>query len=303
MFETELARFNERPLNLIRRTIGSRKQIRGKIQRASHTLANYVQPKRIESRVERLRALGYIGGDPNRTQFIFGSVDMFRFFIVPCAADYYRSKNITFAFHAFLRFLDDPATMMDPTGFLSHRDAIIGHLMQVTHADPIYDLQLLAAIPDGLAELEAQLIQMIDGSHPRADSIGAIIEDPDYHQRLLVNVREFRADPATCKPMQRENVVNNPYFAEIAGTFGDLPSAIGYFASLPDRPLPALRRLLRVRRFPRRHVEPAANDTTDDSASVADGAGAASGVPTAVVNIAKARRRLASGRSRRSLVG
>ncbi|PRP96197.1 hypothetical protein [Enhygromyxa salina] len=285
MIDTELARFSERPLTLLRRTLGTRQEIRGKVERASHTLANYANPKRVEARFERLRALGYIGGGPNRTQFIFGSMDMFRFFIVPCAADYYRSKNITFAFHALLRFLDDPASMMDPTGFMSHRDAIIGHLMQVTHADPIYDLQLLAAIDDGLVELESQLVQILDGTHPRAASIGAIIEDPEYHERLLAHVREFMLDPTRCKPMQRDNVVSNPFFAEIARTFGDLPSAIGYFASLPDRPLPALRRLLRTREFPRQSsrsrsqtVEPAANDfdhTDDDAPHQVEGGQAA----------------------------
>ncbi len=249
---------------MIRRTLGTRQQVRGKLQRAGYALANYMFPARIEERLQRLRTLGYVGADPNRTQLFFGSLDMFRFFIIPCAADYYRSKEISFAFHALLRVLDDPASMMDPTGFMSHRDAIIGHLMQVTHADPIYDLQLLAAIPDGLEELERQLLAILDGTHPRAASIGAIIEDPEYHGRLLQHVREFKADPAHCKPLLRENVANNPYFAEIANTFGDLPSAMGYFASLPDRPLPALRRLFRVRKFPKRGVsnfEPAANDT------------------------------------------
>ena len=269
MSDTELARFSERPLELIRRTLGDREQIRGKVDRAGYALANYAFPDRIEERVRNLRNLGYIGARPNRTQLIFGSLDMFRFFIIPCAADYYRSKDISFVFHALLRFLDDPASMMDPTGFLSHRDAIIGHLMQVTHADPIYDLQLLAAIPEGLEELEKQLLQMLDGTHPRAESIGAIIEDPAYHERLLEHVREFRADPAACKPLLRENVENNPSFAEIADTFGDLPSAIGYFASLPDRPVPALRRLLRTRRFPGRSAQvplTAANDGLVDSA-------------------------------------
>jgi hypothetical protein len=258
-----LARFSEGPLTLLRRTLGDRKTIRGKVQRAGYALANYANPKRIEGRLSKLRELGYLGGTPNRTQLVFGSVDMFRFFIIPCAADYYRSKDITFVFHALLRFLDDPASMMDPTGFMSHRDAIIGHLMQVTHADPIYDLQLLAAIPDGLDELEKQLLQILDGTHPRSESIGAIIEDPHYHQRLLEHVREFRANPAGCKPLLRENVANNPHFAEIAQTFGDLPSAIGYFASLPDRPGAALLRLLRTREFPRSAsptIEPAAND-------------------------------------------
>lgn len=265
MSDSNLARFSERPLTLIRRTLGSRDEVRGKIQRAGYAIANYAFPRRIESRLERLRELGYVGQNPNRTQLIFGSVDMFRFFIIPCAADYYRSKDISFVFHALLRFLDDPASMMDPTGFMSHRDAIIGHLMQVTHADPIYDLQLLAAIPDGLDELERQVVQILDGTHPRAESIGAIIEDPGYHQRLLEHVREFRADPAHVKPLLRENVANNPHFAAIAGTFGDLPSAIGYFASLPDRPLTAIRRLVRTREFPKgmdRVVEPAANDTS-----------------------------------------
>lgn len=266
MDDETLARFRERPLTLLRRTLGDRKTIRGKLERAGYALANYAKPERIEGRVHRLGELGYIGGMPNRTQLVFGSLDMFRFFIIPCAADYYRSKNITFAFHALLRFLDDPASMMDPTGFMSHRDAIIGHLMQVTHADPVYDLQLLSAIPDGLDELEKQLLQMLDGTHPRAESIGAIIEDAGYHRRLLGHLREFRADPARCKPLLRENVANNPHFAAIAETFGDLPSAIGYFASLPSRPGAALRRLLRTREFPRKpsalvtDIERAAND-------------------------------------------
>jgi hypothetical protein len=264
------SRFSERPITLIRRTLGTRKQVRGKLHRAGYALANYVFPRRIEDRLQRLRTLGYVGSNPNRTQLIFGSLDMFRFFIIPCAADYYRSKDISFAFHALLRVLDDPASMMDPTGFMSHRDAIIGHLMQVTHADPIYDLQLLAAIPDGLEELERQLLTVMDGTHPRAASIGAIIEDPGYHARLLAHVREFRADPANCKPLLRENVVNNPHFAEIANTFGDLPSAMGYFASLPNRPLPALRRLFRVRSFPKNKVlgiGAAANDSAENTDS------------------------------------
>lgn len=261
MDETIPARLHERPLKLLRRAIGTRKEVRGKLQRARYTLGNLAFPERIENRVEKLQELGYVGGKPNRTQLVFGSVDMFRFFIIPCAADYYRSKDISFVFHVLLRVLDDPASMMDPTGFMTHPDAIIGHLMQVTHADPIYDLQLLAAIEGGLDELERQLLQMLDGTHPRANSILAIVEDAGYHERLLTHVREFKQDPANCKPLLRENVANNPHFAHIADTFGDLPSAIGYFASLPDRPLLALRRLIRTRRFPIPTYGAAANDS------------------------------------------
>ncbi len=266
--EEVLARFRERKWTLIRRTIGDRKALRGKVERAGYALANYAFPRRIEGRLQRLQELGYVERIPNRTQMIFGSLDMFRHFIVPCAADYYRSKDITFAFHALLRFLDDPASMMDPTGFMSHRDAIIGHLMQVTHADPIYDLQLLSAHEDGLDQLERQVEQMIDGTHPRAESIGAIIEDPDYHRRLLQHVREFRADPTHCRPLLRENVESNPHFAEIAEVFGSLYTTIEYFASLPERPLAALLRALRSRSFqkpPSPERPPAANDAGPQS--------------------------------------
>ncbi|MFV8752035.1 hypothetical protein ACNOYE_15930 [Nannocystaceae bacterium ST9] len=242
------ARFRESPWTLIRRTIGDRQALRGKLERAWHALANYAFPRRIEGRLRTLLQLGHIRRIPNRTQMILGSLDMFRFFIVPCAADYYRSKSIGFGFHALLRWLDDPASMMDPTGFMSHRDAIIGHLLQVTHADPIYDLQLLSAHEDGLDQLELQIEQMLAGTHPRSESIGAIIEDPEYHARLRDHVREFRINP-DCARLRRENIDRNPEFHEVAAVFGDLFSAIEYFASLPDRPGPALLYWLRTREF------------------------------------------------------
>jgi hypothetical protein len=244
------ARFRERPWALIRRTIGDREVIRGKVERAGHTLANLLDRRRVEDRLRILQESGQITVAPNRTQMLFGALDMFRFFIVPCAADYYRSKDISFGFHALLRVLDDPASMMDPTGFMSHPDAIIGHLLQVTHADPIYDIQLLSVHEGGLDELERQLEQILAGTHPRGESIGAIVEDPSYHARLLRYVREFRVDPEECGRLLRENIRPDSEFAEVADTFGNLFTALEYFASLPDRPLPALLRLLRTREFP-----------------------------------------------------
>jgi hypothetical protein len=243
------ARLRERPWTLIRRTVGDREAIRGKLERASHALVNYLNRRRVEDRLRTLLELGLIERIPNRTQLLFGSLDMFRFFIVPCAADYYRSKDIRFGFHALLRVLDDPASMMDPTGLVSHPDAIIGHLLQVTHADPVYDIQLLAAHRGGIDELEHQLEMVLAGTHPRAASIGAIVEDPTYHARLLEYVREFRIDPH-CSRLLRENIERNPEFKVLADTFGSLPTALEYFASLPPRPLRALIRLLRTHEFP-----------------------------------------------------
>src|SRR5690606_28653166 len=148
----------------------------------------------LERRMACLERAGYVAERPTRAQLAYGALDMVRFVIIPAARDYYAQQGIDFNFHQLLRFLDDPVSLMDPTGMLSERDTIIGHLLQVTHLNPIYDLQLMDMWGDGLEELERQVAEMVSGTHPRAGTIGAIIEDPGYHARLLGYVRHYRKD-------------------------------------------------------------------------------------------------------------
>jgi hypothetical protein len=162
---------------------------------------------------------------------------MLRFFISPAAADYYREQGISFGFHQVLRFCDDPASLTDPIGLLSEPDVVIGHLLQVVHANPIYDLQLLSMHDGGLADLEAQTRAIIAGDHPRQASIGAIVEEADYHQRLLDYVCAFRADPRA-RPPRRSNVEAKENLRDLDRVFGSMDSAMRYFASLPTS-LPA----------------------------------------------------------------
>jgi len=179
-----------------------------------------------------------------------GAIDMFRFFIIPAASDYYAQNGFSFWFHQLLRFVDDPASMIDPTGLRAHPDAVIGHLMQVVHANPVYDLQLLESIPGGMEELERQVAAMVAGSHPRGESISAICEDSGYHERLLDYVRQYRRDPANLSPMLRSNVADNERFCEIERTFGSMPNAMRYFASMPTSVLGSLWHVLRTWSFP-----------------------------------------------------
>ncbi len=242
------ARLRERPLQLLRRALGDRQARWHKLRRLAAVLRGYGDETRVLPRLEHLRRLGWIDEIPTRLQRIVGAVDMLRFFIVPCAADYYRSKGINFYFHTLLRLLDDPASVVDPTGFNSERDTIIGHVLQVVHANPDYDLQLLESFPDGLDAMESQLRAVMDGAHPRAASILATVEDPEYHARLLEYLRVFRARETGS--LIRENIVDDPRFSAIERTFGTLPAAMRYFATLPKTPLTAARHLLRVRSFP-----------------------------------------------------
>jgi hypothetical protein len=192
-----------------------------------------------------------VRGRPTRLQILFGSLDMLRFVIEPASRDYYRQRGISFGLHQWLRVLDDPVSLIDPTGFFSDRDTIMGHVMQVVHLNPIYDLQLLQMFPDGLERFEREIEAMLAGTHPRARTIGAIVEEPGYHARLLDYVRRYRRDPHT-PPLVREaqTLRGDAAFAAAERTFATLPGFIAYCNALP-RDLRTLRRRLRaLKSFP-----------------------------------------------------
>ncbi len=241
-------RLSEEPWVLVKQTMGSPREFREKVRKLRTALLEYGRDENVLPRLQRLKRLGYIEEIPNRTQRMVGALDMLRFFIVPAAADYYDGKGINFRFHTLLRFLDDPASLIDPTGFNSTRDAIIGHVMQVVHANPHYDFQLLASFEDGLDEMERQIRAILDGTHPRTESIRAIVEDPDYHARLLDHLAEYRLNPEV-SPLRRENIQGK--FEEVERTFGTVPSAMRYFTRMPRTVRGGVRHLWRVRRFPK----------------------------------------------------
>lgn len=235
------------PWVLVREAMGSPRDFATKLRRLATVVHLYGREDRVMPRLERLAQLGHIDVIPTRLQRMVGALDMLRFFIVPAAEDYYSGKGINFRFHTFLRFLDDPASVIDPTGFNSARDAIIGHVLQVVHANPHYDLQLLDSFESGLDEMEHQTEAVIAGTHPRAASIRAIVEDPGYHPRLLRYIHEYRRDPHTSPPL-RDNIRGR--FVPIERTFGNVHDAMRYFARMPRTVRGAIRHLVRVREFP-----------------------------------------------------
>jgi len=245
------ARTSASPLRLLADTAGSPAEMLAKMRRLGVALSGYVTSTTIDRRLALLVERGYIDPDriPTRVQLAVGGLDMLRFWISPAAAQYYEEQGISFGFHQALRILDDPASMVDPIGLLSERDVIIGHVMQVVHANPSYDLQLLEAHDDGLDELEGQVEAMIAGTHPRARSIGAIVEDPEYHTRLLGYVQAYKRERSTNAPV-RDNVANDPKWAPIERTFGTLVNAMIYFSRMPKTKLAAALHLATVRAFP-----------------------------------------------------
>lgn len=249
--DTPTLRLTASRAQLLRTALGGPREIAGKLVRLARTLRLWLHPGEIDARLAQLERRGYVAERPTRLQILFGSLDMLRFVIEPASRDYYRQRGIDFGLHQVLRWLDDPCSLIDPTGFFSDRDTIMGHVMQVVHLNPIYDLQLLQMFPDGLLEFERQVEQMVAGTHPRARTIAAIVEEPDYHARLLDYVRRYRRDPST-PPLVREaqTLRVDPAFAAAERTFATLPGFIAYCNALP-RDLRTLRRRWRtLKAFP-----------------------------------------------------
>ena len=209
---------------LVADAIGGPAAVAGKLARIGRTLGLYLDRVEIQRRLARLEQLGLIRRRPHPMQILFGALDMLRFVIEPASRDYYAQRGISFGFHQLLRWLDDPVSLLDPTGFLSDRDTIVGHVMQIVHLNPVFDLQLIQMFDDGLEDFERQVQAMVDGTHPRARTIGAIVEDADYHRRLLAYVRAFRSDPHTPPPVRAEQTLRaDPRFAAAERTFATLP--------------------------------------------------------------------------------
>ena len=245
------ARKTASPLHLVAAAIGGPAQIAGKLGRLVRTLRLWLDQREVSRRLALAEQRGLAAATPSRWQLVFGGFDMLRFVIEPAARDYYEQQGISFSFHQLLRVLDDPVSMIDPTGFLSERDTIIGHVMQVVHLNPVYDLQLLQLFPNGLDELEAQVAAMVAGTHPRRGTIGAIVEDPTYHARLLDYIRRYRRDPETPPLVREEQTLrSDPTFAAAERTFATLPGFLAYCNRLPTAFATLAKRWRRVRSFP-----------------------------------------------------
>lgn len=242
------ARQVEPAWRLLAGAIGGPQDVVDKLLRTARGLAAHGNRREFRRRCRRLRQLGLIDEVPTGPQLVFGSLDMIRFFLSPGSADYYRRRGIGFGFHQVLRVLDDPLSMVDPIGITSTRDTIIGHLMQVVHVAPVYDLQLLSMFEDGFDSLEAQVRAVLDGTHPRTASITATVEDPLYHRRLLDILAEYRRDPkayADRPPVLEPLAERDEDYRLASFQFDNVPGAFRYFSRLPKGWRDGLRRFRR----------------------------------------------------------
>jgi len=199
-------------------------------------ITGYLRPGLVRRRLERLRELGHITAIPTNAQLLVAARDQMMLGAAEETKIFYRSQGIPWVFHNLRRFLSGPATMLDPMGLFSPRDAIVHHVLQTFHRHPVYDLVLLRGFPDGVAEMERQAEQIRDGTHPHQRALASLIEDGSYHARLVDDVRSFRDDPFVAPRPIPAGLVGDPSLMLAIDQFKDLRGFTSYAARLEAGP-------------------------------------------------------------------
>jgi hypothetical protein len=179
----------------LRNAIGGPKQLRQKLINAWITLSTTFNRKERRRRLEYLLNQQIIERIPTEWQIWLGAYDMMVGYIIPSNTEFYQHYQQNQYWLQFLRLLDEPSSMMDPTGLAASRDMIILHILHVVHVSAGYDVALLHMFPDGINELERHLQDYADGKHPRQEAIAAVLEQPDYPERLLQALQLYKSDP------------------------------------------------------------------------------------------------------------
>jgi hypothetical protein len=220
--------------------VGGWTQLRDRLVQLGGLVAGLLRPGRVRQRLERLRALGHVDSVPSTAQLLVAARDQMILGATEETKIFYRSQGIPWIFHNLRRFLSGPATMLDPMGLFSPRDALIHHVLQTFHRHPVYDLVLLRSFPDGVEEMQRQAEQILAGTHPHQRALTSLIEDGAYHPRLVEEIRAFRADPLMPARPVPPGLVEDRYLMLAMDQFKDLRGYTRYAARLHASPGDAL---------------------------------------------------------------
>ena len=219
-------------LRLLADVIGGLRQNADKVRQLLSLLTAFFRPRLVRRRLERLRALGHVDAVPTIGQLLVAGRDQM---MVGAAAEtkiFYRAQGIPWIFHNTRRFLAGPATMLDPVGFFSPRDAIVEHVLQTFHRHPLYDLVLLRAHDGGVEEMARQARQIVEGTHPHQRALTSLIEDGSYHARLPADIAAFEAATrAPARPIP-PGLVDDPQLMLAMDQFKDVAGFVRYASRL-----------------------------------------------------------------------
>jgi hypothetical protein len=234
------------PWRLLADVIGGWRQNWDKLVQLAGLVAALFRPGLVRRRLERLRALGHVDAIPTTAQLLVAGRDQMFVGAAEETRIFYRSQGIPWVFHNLRRFISGPATMLDPIGFFSPRNAIIHHVLQTFHRHPVYDLSLLRAHQGGVEAMAEQAAQIVAGTHPYQRALTSLIEDGAYHARLPHEIDAFWRDPLLPARPIPPGLVPDAQMMLAMDQFKDVGGFVRYAARLRVGPLAALRAWLGV---------------------------------------------------------
>jgi hypothetical protein len=212
--------------------LGGWRQNRDKLVQIVGLLAGFFRPSLVRRRLLRLRELGHIDALPSLPQLLVAGRDQMMVSASEETKIFYRSQGIPWIFHNLRRFLSGPATMLDPIGLFSPREAIVHHVLQTFHRHPVYDLVLLRAHEGGVESMEEQARQIVAGTHPHQRALTSLIEDGAYHDRLPREIAAFQADPHVAARPIPDGLVEDRHMMMAMDQFKDIRGYANYAARL-----------------------------------------------------------------------
>jgi hypothetical protein len=219
-------------LALLADVLGGVRQNLDKLRQLASLVTAFFRPRLVRRRLERLRALGHVDAVPTIGQLLVAGRDQMMVGAAEETKIFYRAQGIPWIFHNTRRFLSGPATMLDPVGFFSPREAIVEHVLQTFHRHPVYDLVLLRAHDGGVEALEREARQIADGTHPHQRALASLIEDGSYHARLPADIAKFEeATRAPARPIPA-GLVDDPELMLAIDQFKDVAGFVRYASRL-----------------------------------------------------------------------
>ena len=220
--------------------VGGWAQNKEKIIEVFRMLYEIVRPARVRSRLHRLKELGHCDVTPTMSQLLVASRHQLSFSLGADTKEFYRAQGVPWTFHNLRRFFAYPTTMMDPVGLFSPMNSIIQHVLQTFHRHATYDLVLLHGHEGGVEEMQNQLHQLAQGTHPHQRALDSLVEDGSYHDRLRRDVQEFAANPFVPAREIPKGLVNDPYLMLAMDQFKDIRGYTNYASRLQVGPFHVL---------------------------------------------------------------
>lgn len=218
--------------------IGTWPEVTEKVNNAWTTISNTFNRGERRRRLEYLLEQGHIDDIPNEWQIFQASQHMLLDYIIPSNGEFYEHYDQNQYWLQFLRVLDEPSAMMDPTGLAVSKEMIVQHLLHVVHCTAGYDVGLLHMFPNGIEALEEQLQLYVDGKHPRQSAIQHLIERQSYPQELLEALQLYKADPEKYWEIYTFETPEgcDELFEFGVERFGTLGRLLNYACTLPPSP-------------------------------------------------------------------